>query len=154
MGRDKHIGYALRETRNLMHRFVENRIAVLGYDDVSFAQGGIVHYIYEHPDERVYQRDLEQFFRLRRSTVTGLLQGLEKNGYIERRPVEEDARLKQIVLREKGVKMEETMHGIMKETENIFAEGFTEEEKEQLFMFLERIRKNIEERERNDKKTD
>ena len=38
-----------------------------------------------------------------RSTVTNILQLMERKGYIERRSVPQDARLKQLVLTEEGI---------------------------------------------------
>ena len=45
----------------------------------------------------VYQKDIEEEFRIRKSTVTGILKLLEKNGFIRRESVPQDARLKRIV---------------------------------------------------------
>ena len=45
----------------------------------------------------MYQKDIEEEFRIRKSTVTGILKLLEKNGFIRRESVPQDARLKRIV---------------------------------------------------------
>lgn len=145
MEKEKHIGYAVRETKNAMQRYMESRIAQAGYGDISFAQGGIIHYLYQNRDRDVYQRDLESFFDLRRSTLTGILQGLEKNGYLERVPVISDGRLKKLVLTEKAVQMEQTVRDTLDRNENVFLNGFSEEEKDFLFAALEKIRMNIRE---------
>lgn len=50
----------------------------------------------------VYQKDVEKEFQIRRSTATGILNTLEKNGFIIREPVKEDARLKQLVPTDKA----------------------------------------------------
>ena len=50
----------------------------------------------------VYQRDIEQWFNIRRSSVTALLQGMEQDGFITRCAVEKDARLKRLVATDKG----------------------------------------------------
>ena len=51
----------------------------------------------------LYQRDVEEEFQVRRSTATGMLQLMEKNGFISRESVAKDARLKKIVPTEKAV---------------------------------------------------
>ena len=57
----------------------------------------VLHYIlFESLNRDVYQRDVEKEFHIRRSTATGTLQILEKNGFITRDPVKEDARLKKL----------------------------------------------------------
>ena len=57
----------------------------------------VLHYIlFESLNRDIYQRDVEKEFQIRRSTATGTLQILEKNGFITRDPVKEDARLKKL----------------------------------------------------------
>lgn len=73
--------------------------------DAAFAENGvtgtqavILYYIYsESRDGIVYQRDIEAEFKIRRSSVTSVLQGLERNGFICRESVKEDSRLKKLV---------------------------------------------------------
>lgn len=45
----------------------------------------------------VYQKDIEEEFQIRKSTATGILQLLEKNGFIVRESEKKDARLKRII---------------------------------------------------------
>lgn len=53
--------------------------------------------LFESLKREIYQKDVEKEFQIRRSTATGTLQILEKNGFITRKPVEKDARLKKLV---------------------------------------------------------
>ena len=50
----------------------------------------------------VYQRDIEEQFHIRRSSVTALLKAMEQDGFITRTAVEQDARLKSLALTDKG----------------------------------------------------
>ena len=144
---EKKLGYTLRELRIVMNRYIDAKRAELGYDDVSFAQGGIVHYLHRNQDHPVYQKDIEKEFDLRPSTVTGILQGLEKNGYIERVSVPDDGRLKEIVMTDKARIMEKSMHELLQADEELFFRGFSEEEKEALFAALEKVKQSIREEE-------
>ena len=54
-------------------------------------------YLEVHEDQPVFQRDLESAFHIRRSTATGILQIMVRDGLIVREPVEGDARLKRLV---------------------------------------------------------
>ena len=51
---------------------------------------------------QLFQRDIEEAFQIRRSTVTGIIKLIEQKGYITRTSVESDARLKQLVPTEKA----------------------------------------------------
>lgn len=52
--------------------------------------------------EPVYQRDIEEQFHIRRSSVTALLKAMEQDGFITRTAVARDARLKSLALTDKG----------------------------------------------------
>lgn len=72
------------------------------------SQSRILHYIADESKKQdVYQRNLENEFHVRRSSITSLLQQLEKNGLIERVSVQSDARLKKLILTEKGRMIQE-----------------------------------------------
>ena len=56
--------------------------------------------------EKAFQKELESEFKIRRSSVTSVIQGLEKHGLVERRSVSTDARQKELVLTEEGVRVQ------------------------------------------------
>ena len=63
----------------------------LGHDNFPI----IHHWVFVFSQQGdVYQKDIESFFKLRRSTVSSQLDTLEKKGLIQRVPVSHDARLK------------------------------------------------------------
>ena len=67
-------------------------------DGLTNMQKHVLHYILlESLHREIYQKDLEREFQIRRSTATGTLQLLERNGFIRRESVQQDARLKKIV---------------------------------------------------------
>ena len=59
--------------------------------DLTHIQRHILNYVlFESLGRDVYQKDLEEAFHIRKSTVTGILQLMEKNGFIKRESVEKD----------------------------------------------------------------
>lgn len=54
-------------------------------------------------DRNIFQKDIEQEFSISRATVSNLVQLVEKKGYISREAISEDARLKKLVLTNKGI---------------------------------------------------
>ena len=95
----------------------------------------ILEYLYQHQEQDVFQRDLEAEFHVRRSTVTGILKGMEKKGLIQRLSVEEDARLKRIVL---------TPQAVVR-MEKIALRGLSEAEIEVFLEILEKMKANLQE---------
>ncbi|MBR2991316.1 MAG: MarR family transcriptional regulator [Solobacterium sp.] len=143
MEKEKHIGYEIRQTDILIKRFAERRRMQAGYGDLTFAQSGVIHYLARHQDQPIYQKDLEKRFDIRRSTATGILQNLEKNGYITRSADTGDARMKRIELTEQALNMEETVHRMAMEDEALFCRDLSSEELNTLMELLERIRQTI-----------
>jgi DNA-binding MarR family transcriptional regulator len=88
-------------------------------------------------------KDIEEEFRLSHPTVSGLLARLEKKGFIEMRSDREDRRCKRIYLLDKGKDCNKSMYETICATENRLVEGFTEEEKEQFFGYLNRAIANM-----------
>ena len=82
---------------NLLHRAALRIPSDPAYEGISLSQMASIGYIYFMKRD-VYQRDLENHFELRRSTVSSSLSVLEKKGLIKRLPVSHDARLKKLVL--------------------------------------------------------
>lgn len=60
----------------------------------------IIEYILENSNGYVYQKDLENVLNLRRATVSGVLQTMEKNNLIKRSTDSVDTRTKKIMLNE------------------------------------------------------
>lgn len=87
-----------------------------------------------------YQRDLEAFFKLRRSTVSSQLNTLERKGLLRRVTVSHDARLKQLVLTEEGVRFHENTILSFHQTDDYVANLLTEEENAELLRLLNKLR--------------
>ena len=102
--------------------------------------GWIIEYLYRHRNTPVFQRDIEREFSITRSTVTNILQLMERKGYIERRSVPQDARLKQLVLTEEGVRFHENTILSFKQTDDYVASLLTEEENAELLRLLNKLR--------------
>lgn len=88
----------------------------------------ILHYIlFQSLSRDIYQKDIEKEFQIRRSTATGALQILEKNGFITREPVKEDARLKKLVPTEKAKGVRKHILDNINYIENLLRKDIDEE---------------------------
>ena len=111
-------------------------------------QGLVIGYIAKNNCEgkEVFQKDIEKEFSIRRSTATGILQLLEKNGYIVREAVKEDARLKKLVLTEKAKQRQQRFIKYLDEITDIAFDGITEEELQNLESIMNKVKKNLEDK--------
>ena len=103
----------------------------------------VLNFLFRSAEKDVYQRDVEREFNIRRSTATELLKAMEGGGLIRREPVDFDARLKKIVLTEYAEDIRKQLQAQIKRTEAQMTEGFTDEEIETFFSFVERFKNNL-----------
>ena len=89
----------------------------------------------------VFQREIEDIFRIKRSSVTSVLQTLEKKGLIIRESIPEDARVKKLVLTEEAKKMQVCTYHALGNMEREMRSLFTEEEFKQFLDYMNRIDK-------------
>nr|WP_317282236.1 MarR family winged helix-turn-helix transcriptional regulator [uncultured Sellimonas sp.] len=103
----------------------------------------LTYIVFESTKQELYQKDIEEEFQIRRSTASGILQLMEKNGFIVRESVEKDARLKRILPTEKAEKLRMQILNNIRESEKKMKSGIPEKEIEICLSVLRRILKNI-----------
>lgn len=138
---EKNIGKEIIVLSNRIKRRMRSAAESLGITDT---QGRVLKYIWEESKSReVFQKDIEDEFDIRRSSVTQVIQLLERDGLIVRESVERDARLKKLVLTEKAIRIQEVMNGKIRELESQMQKDISEEEREILLNLLRKIKRNI-----------
>ncbi len=80
----------------------------------------------QHRD--LYQKDVEEEFQIRKSTATGILQLMEKNGFIYRESVEKDGRLKRIIATQRSERIRKELQECIRQTEKRIVSGISEED--------------------------
>ena len=78
-----HVGRLIRILSHSMRR--HNPTEMIENDDLTLMQKHVLKFILLETIHRdLYQKDIEEEFQIRKPTVTGILQLMEKNGYIYR----------------------------------------------------------------------
>lgn len=139
----KRLGCEISAIKNLFNRNVENCESFKYATSVTSSNSFILGYLARHSNENVYQKDIEERFSITKSTTSKVLKLMEQNGLIERVDVKEDARLKKIILTEKGNAIHESVKFALDQIEIKALDGFSEEEKLQLFLYFDRIKENL-----------
>lgn len=113
-------------------------------DGLTNMQKLILHHIlFESMNYDLFQKDIEKEFEIRRSTATGILQLLEKNGFIIRKSVEQDARLKKIVPTQKAVSLRQQIIGNICYMEALLRKKVAEEDLKVCVRVLEQMSENL-----------
>lgn len=96
-----------RQINNLTHQLKRCFNVYFDRRGITGVQASILHFImFESKYRDVFQKDIEEEFKVRRSSATNILQVLEKKQYIRRENVVYDARLKKIVLTAKTIELD------------------------------------------------
>ena len=88
--------------------------------------------------------ELESEFGITRSTASRVLRLMEQKGLVERQSVPQDARLKKLVLTERSRRIMQEMCQTGTTIDSRLLQGFSPEEVQTLYGFLERMFQNLE----------
>lgn len=141
MDKEVRIGKEIIIFSNRIHRMLGKETAKFGLTGVQGRILGFVHH--ESKNRDVFQRDIEEELDIRRSSVTSVLQLMEKNGFIKRESVSEDARLKRIILTEKGLEIHFKVVDCIDKFEKSLRDELSEEELNIFLQLIHRLSEKI-----------
>ena len=111
---------------------------------ITGGQAFMLKYIHEKSTNgKVYAKDIENEFDMRRPTVTGILQLMEQNGLIERKAEGKDARLKEIFITKKGMEIGEKIDSNVKEVEKKLVKDISKNEIQTFLTIISKLSKNM-----------
>lgn len=137
--------FELKEIDLLIAREIMHNAKLLKEPPLSPVQARIICYLLNHKDEKVYQRDLEKVLGLRRSTISGVLQTMERNNIIKKIEVQEDARVKQIIFTDKAICKEKEMQERFRKIESRLERDISRKDLEIFLKVIRQIKKNLRE---------
>ena len=141
MSEIKHIGRKI----NILSHKIKRKIGKVGLEyGISRMQAKILGFIYFNSSKRdIFQKTIEEEFDIRRSSVTSVLTLMEKNELIKRVSVSEDARLKKIIITNKGIEVHKLVYKEIQEIEGIIESNLSKEELNSFISILERLTQKI-----------
>lgn len=139
------LGLDISKIHHILSRTMDAAVINAIDDNLTVSQAYVIDFISnEGEDREIFQKDLEKEFDLKRSSISLMLNNMEKSDLIKRVPVAEDARLKKIILTEKSIKLYENISTAIDSVENKLSENLTLEEIKAFQRVLDKIRKNLE----------
>ena len=145
------LGRQIGHVSHLFRRNIDNLIAEESKDCADGSLTGrnfwVLRYLQDHPGEDVFQKDLEAAFKIRRSTVSRMMELMEQKGMLTRESVNGDARLKRLVLTGKAEAFLTAVSNGVERMEDEVRAGFTEKEYATMTSLLERLTDILENRE-------
>ena len=125
---ERHLGGYLRAISNAMAQDMQQNSERQG---LTSTQSMFLHHLWvrqEHWKQTTYAKDLEEFFDIKHSTVSGVLQRMEAGGFVVFQASETDRRCKAVRLTEKGLSAIEQTGLHIRQTEARLVEGMSEED--------------------------
>lgn len=137
------VGAEIRILHNLMRRDAQQDVQFPKRDELTCIQQQVMGYLSRNRDRALFQRDVEQEFRIRRSTASALITSLEQKGYLLRKSVDYDARLKQLVLTDRALALADVVEQYICQKEKRLTVGITPADLIAFFRVVDQLKKNL-----------
>lgn len=136
-------GFLVTKIKQLGDRIFERILAEKNIDAFNGAQGRILYVLWQ--EDGVPIKIISEKSGLAITSLTTMLERMEKNGLINRKADEADKRKTLLFLTDKAKELKEAYDSVSNEMGNIYYRDFTDKEILQFEEYLNRIRVNLEE---------
>ncbi|MBP2630442.1 MAG: hypothetical protein H6Q70_1070 [Firmicutes bacterium] len=135
---ENHVGYLIQQISHLLEQLFNKNLA---NEDLSFSHARLIYLLYKN--DGMTQSELQQDLLIKPSSITKLIDVLEKKGLVKREASNEDARIKRIYLTDEGKKKEEILCSIKENTEVNLLKTISESEHQDLIRILKSIKQTL-----------
>jgi mobile rSAM pair MarR family regulator len=136
-------GFLVTKIKQLGDRIFERILAEKNIDAFNGAQGRILYVLWQ--EDGVPIKIISKKSGLAITSLTTMLERMEKNGLISRKTDEADKRKTLLFLTDKAKELKEAYDSVSNEMGNIYYRDFTDKDILQFEEYLNRIRVNLEE---------
>ena len=103
----------------------------------------IICYMIEHKDEDIYQKTLETHLGISKSTISDVLNTMEKNKILNRVPDSKDGRIKKIVFNDTAILNHNKAKDEIKQINSLLTNGINKEDLDTFIKVITHMKKNI-----------
>ena len=135
---DRNIGFLINDAARQMRTNYDRRMRELG---LTRSQWWVLTHLFFN--EGLSQTNLSEILEIERATLGRLLDRLEAKGWIERRTVAKDRRIKQVFLARAVEPLLRTMRVLAAELRAQATAGLAEEEQERFIATLTKLKNNL-----------
>ncbi len=112
-------------------------------NNLTHTQARVLKFLYDNQDRKVYQTTLEKEVDVRRSTISGVLDTMEKNNLIIRKNSSDDARKKEIALTLVSLNKHKEIAQKIANFERDLLRGITKEEVDIFIEVIDKLKGNL-----------
>lgn len=139
----KSIGFEIKEINDLLIKKISKDAQLENRCIITPTQVKIVSYLECNKKNTIYQKDIEVYLKSKKSTVSGILDTMEKNNLIKRVNDPKDLRLKQIVLTDYAKDKINNIKLKLEKINNDLEKNISKEDLEVFFKVTNQIKNNI-----------
>ncbi len=137
------VGFEIKSLDNMMTRNIILNAKTVGEESLTPVQIRIMRYLFMNRDKEIYQCDIEKNFLVRRSTASGILKTMEKNGMIERVSSDIDKRVNRIVITDKYIHRIDELEERINTFQDKLCEGISDRDLNTFFKVIDKMKKNL-----------
>ncbi len=134
-------GFLIAKIHQLSNRIFTKKLKEYGLDELNSAQGRIMFVLWR--EDNISIHELSKKTQLSKSTLTSMLDRLEKAGFIKRVHSSKDRREIIIKLTEKNIRLQDKYVDVSKEMTKLFYNKLSEVEIDEFENYLRRILDNL-----------
>lgn len=137
--------YEIKSLENAISRYIFSNVKEdRKLPPPSPMQVRIMEYLIENQGKDIYQRDLEDVFKVRRASISGVLQTMEKRGLVKKVISKEDGRANKIILTQMAIKKQKEVSIAFMELEKKLTKNIDKEKMELFHEIIKQMKNNIE----------
>jgi len=140
---ERPLGGYFRAISNALTQDLQQQTERLG---LTSSQGMFLHHLWKRQTQEGLQtcaRDLEEFFYIKHSTVSGILQRMEAGGFLTIQANDCDKRRKTIALTQKALDAHAEIEGHLRQSEQLLMKDMTEQEQLEFRRLIQMAAKNL-----------
>jgi DNA-binding MarR family transcriptional regulator len=134
-------GFLVAKIHQITNRLFKQMLKEYGIKELNPGQGRILFALWQKDNVPIHE--LSKKTQLTKSTLTTMLDRLQKKGFLKRMDDENDRRITKVKLSEKSKKFQEKYVAVSKKMTDVFYGTLTEEEIDQFEGYLRRILNNL-----------
>lgn len=139
---DKSIGSEIKKIDNLIFRKIVS-YSKNNTNKLTPTQMMITRYLFKNSNRKIYQKDIEKDLSFRKSTISGIIQTMIKNNIITTISSKEDARSKEILLTENGIKINKEIEENILKFDKILKNNINSDDLRIFFKVTKQIQENL-----------
>lgn len=138
--KERKILFEIKMLDNMIDRKICGSV---GKNNLTHTQARVLKFLYDNRDRKVYQTTLEKEVDVRRSTISGVLDTMEKNNLIIRKNSSDDARKKEIALTLVSLNKHKEIAQKIANFERDLLRGITKEEVDTFIEVIDKLKGNL-----------